>query len=66
MVDLMLKLQEFFAKCSRVWAVMMKPTKDEIKVVAQASGLGILLMGLIGFAISMAIRLTIAKSLFQS
>jgi len=32
---------------------MRKPTKQEFKLIAQASGLGILLMGAIGFLISM-------------
>ena len=65
MAEIILKLREFIAKCNRVWTVMRKPTKEELKIVAQASGLGLLLMGLIGFAISMTMRLTVAKSLFQ-
>ena len=45
------------AKCARVLVVMRKPTKQEFKMIAQASALGILLMGAIGFLISMIVKL---------
>jgi len=51
-------LKEFFAKCVRVWAVMRKPTKEEIRTIAIAAGLGMLLLGLIGFIVSSLIRLS--------
>jgi len=52
------QLKEFFMKCVRVWAVMKKPTKEEIKATATAAGLGILLLGLIGFVISAIVKLS--------
>ena len=52
------QLKEFFSKCKRVWSVMKKPTKEEMKATATAAGLGILLLGLIGFAISAIVRLS--------
>jgi len=52
------QLKEFFGKCARVWSVMRKPTKEEIKTIAIASGLGMLLLGLIGFAVSLLVRLS--------
>lgn len=55
---IMQSIKEFFLKCSRVWAVMRKPTKEEIKTIAIASGLGMLALGAIGFAVSVVIRLS--------
>ena len=51
-------LKDFLLKCARVWAVMRKPTKEELKTIAIASGLGIILLGAIGFAVSVIIRLS--------
>lgn len=45
------------AKCGRVMVVMRKPTKQEFKMVSQAAALGILLMGAIGFFISMIVKI---------
>ena len=43
-------------KCGRVWAVTKKPTSLEFKTVAKASAIGILVIGFVGFVVSMAIR----------
>ncbi|MBU2522838.1 MAG: protein translocase SEC61 complex subunit gamma [Nanoarchaeota archaeon] len=51
------QFKEFTAKCGRVLVVMRKPTKQEFKLVAQAAALGMLLMGAIGFFISMVVKL---------
>lgn len=51
------QLKEFMAKCGRVLVVMRKPTKQEFKLIAQAAALGLLLMGAIGFFISMVVKL---------
>ena len=56
-MKLMDQLKEFIGKCSRVLIVMRKPTKDEFKVIAQASGLGLLLIGAVGFIISLIVKL---------
>ena len=50
-------LKEFLAKCGRVLVVMRKPTKQEYKLIAQAAALGLLLMGAIGFLVSMIVKL---------
>ena len=57
MAEWVLKSKEFLMKCSRVWSIMRKPTKEEFKVIAQASGLGLLVIGLVGFLISLIFRL---------
>ena len=50
-------VKDFLLKCTRVWTVMRKPTKEEIKTISIAAGLGLLLLGLIGFIVSSIIRL---------
>jgi protein transport protein SEC61 subunit gamma-like protein len=51
-------VKEFLSKCARVWAIMRKPTKEEIKTIAIASGLGLLFLGLIGFIVASLVRLS--------
>lgn len=41
---------------------MRKPTKEELKITAQAAGIGMLLIGLIGFIISTIIRLLTVRA----
>ena len=45
-------LKSFLEKCKRVWMVLKKPTKDELTKVAQISALGIIVVGILGFLIS--------------
>lgn len=47
------KSKQFIDKCSRVLKVARKPTKQEIKQVSKISALGLLVIGFIGFAISL-------------
>ena len=49
----LLKFKEFVTECRRVLMVTKKPTNDEFKQIVKVSGLGILLIGLIGFMIQM-------------
>ena len=51
------QFKDFIAKCGRVLIVMRKPTKQEFKLIAQAAALGLLLMGAVGFLISMIVKL---------
>ncbi len=46
-----LRLKEFIKECKRVLRVTKKPTKDEFKNIVKISGIGILIIGLIGFII---------------
>ena len=45
------KLKSFYAECVRVFRITKKPTKEEYKAIVKVSGLGILLIGFIGFLI---------------
>lgn len=44
-------LREFFHECKRVWRVARKPDKSEYLTIAKVTGLGILLVGFVGFII---------------
>ena len=52
-------LKNFYEKSKRVWLVLKKPTKKEFESVAKISAIGILILGALGFLISIAIQLII-------
>ncbi|MCM2326099.1 MAG: protein translocase SEC61 complex subunit gamma [Candidatus Woesearchaeota archaeon] len=47
----MQKLKSFILECKRVLQVTKKPSKEEYKTIVKVSGLGVLLIGAIGFAL---------------
>lgn len=47
------KLKMWLVEYKRIIAVMKKPSKEEFITVVKVSGLGILLIGLLGFIIQM-------------
>lgn len=47
------KVRAFFGECLRVLQVTKKPDAVEFKTIVKVSGLGILIIGLIGFAVQM-------------
>ncbi len=49
----MVNLKEFFGECKRVLTITKKPDKVEFKAIVKASGLGILIIGLIGFLLTL-------------
>ncbi len=48
-----LRLKSFINECVRVLKVTRKPDRTEFKTIVKISGLGMLLIGLIGFIITM-------------
>jgi len=48
-----LKIRGFINECARVLRVTKKPDKAEFTSIVKASGLGILIIGLVGFLIQM-------------
>ena len=42
---------EFVGECKRVFKVTKKPSKTEYQVIVKASGIGILILGGLGFII---------------
>lgn len=47
------KAKRFFNECKRVFRITKKPSMIEFKTIVKASGLGMIVIGLIGFVISM-------------
>lgn len=54
-----MSLKEFINECSRVLKVTKKPSKEEFSVIVKISGIGILVIGLIGFILEMIKQLLI-------
>ena len=48
------RFKSFIVECKRVIKVTKKPDKLEFKTIVKVSGIGILIIGLIGFLINMA------------
>jgi len=53
------KFKSFLVECRRVWQVTKKPTKEELKVIVKITGIGILVIGALGFVINMLWQLTL-------
>lgn len=47
------KIKQFIVECRRVLSITKKPTKEELQTVVKVSGLGILIIGFIGFLIQL-------------
>ncbi len=47
------KLRSFYFECVRVLKITKKPSSFEFKTIVKVSGLGILIIGLLGFFIQM-------------
>ena len=50
-------LKAFTVKSKRVWLVLKKPSKKEFEMVAKVSAIGILILGVLGFIISILVKL---------
>jgi len=46
------KVKSFISQSVRVWHLLRKPTMDEFKIVTKVSAIGLGLIGLIGFLIT--------------
>ena len=49
--------KSYLLKCKRVWLVLRKPTRKEFEQVSKISAVGILILGAIGFLISILLKL---------
>jgi len=47
------KTKSFLLECKRVLKITRKPSRDEFRTIVKISGLGILIIGLIGFIINL-------------
>ena len=48
-----IRFKSFINECIRVLRVTRKPSKEEFRTIVKVSGLGMILIGLIGFIITM-------------
>jgi protein transport protein SEC61 subunit gamma-like protein len=49
-------LKSFGVKCLRVWRVLRKPSGTEYRTIAKVTAIGALILGVMGFIISVAVR----------
>jgi len=47
----------FVQKCKRVWLVMKRPTKKEFNLISKVTAIGIVVLGIVGFLISIIVNL---------
>jgi protein transport protein SEC61 subunit gamma-like protein len=57
------KLKEFTTECIRVLRITKRPNKEEFLTIVKVSGLGIAIIGVIGFILHVLNQLLIVKSL---
>jgi protein transport protein SEC61 subunit gamma-like protein len=50
------KTKAFLKKCKRVWHTLKKPTKEEFNQTTKVSAIGIVILGILGFAISLIMK----------
>jgi protein translocase SEC61 complex gamma subunit len=51
------KVTSEFNKYLRVWRLLKKPTIDEFKTISKVSAVGIMVIGALGFAISVTMTI---------
>jgi len=45
------KIKEFISECRRVLRITKKPNREEFKTIVKISGIGIIIIGVIGFLV---------------
>lgn len=53
----LVKLKTFLRESKRVYQVTRKPTMKEFKLIVKITGIGILVIGLIGFIVNLVAQL---------
>ena len=56
-IPLKIRMSNSLQKYVRVWRLLKKPSMTEFKTIAKVSALGLLVIGAIGFVISVAMNL---------
>ncbi len=51
------KLKSFLTQSIRVWHILKKPTKKEFETTAKVSAIGIGIVGLLGFLVSVIMKI---------
>jgi protein translocase SEC61 complex gamma subunit len=55
----MFDLKSFYSQCVRVWHLLKRPDKKEYSVTAKVSIIGLLIIGVIGFLVSLIMKFLI-------
>lgn len=63
LIDIIGKLRKFIDNSKHVLSISYKPTNEEYRKAAKLIVFGILLMGMVGFLIAVAVSLVITGSL---
>ena len=56
-ISVLTKLKSFSQQCNRVWKLLKKPDKQEFTTIAKVSAIGLLLVGAIGFAVALVMKI---------
>jgi len=54
-------IKPFLYKCKRVWHTLKKPTRKEFEQVSKISAIGIVILGLSGFIISLIMTIFVQQ-----
>ncbi len=57
MKKLLNSTKSFFVKCKRVWSILKKPSRKEFETIAKVSAIGVGILGILGFMISMVMKI---------
>lgn len=57
MKKIFISFKSFIVKCKRVWSALKKPSKKEFEMIAKVSAVGILILGFLGFLISIIMKM---------
>ena len=55
----LISIKSFFLKSKRVWHILKKPSRKEFETIAKVSAIGIVILGFLGFVISLIMKLVI-------
>lgn len=55
------KLSSFVSQCVRVWHLLRKPTGEEFKAISKVSAIGLGLIGVLGFLITIIMNFIYPK-----
>jgi len=52
-MNLLARLKSFFIESKRVLRITKKPSKEEFKITLKVTGIGVIIIGLLGFIVQM-------------
>lgn len=57
LIEMWNRLKRFSLECYRVLKITKKPSKEEFQVIVKVSGIGMMIIGMIGFLIQLVQQL---------